>query len=195
MMAFHSEREAKKFLISKIVAEADSENVPLSEVERKMLYFSESGWTLPDIIKVNEDFDREYDQDEYEHKITKLVTNAYRRISKGSRDEYERWWASIRLLEKKDHYLLVMIQSAALRPRGDQLKLFATGLGIVALLIAWDFISPKYNVPVPSRDFLWVVVAGLSVAYLLLRFIFGTKKTDEVASKVLERIARILARE
>ena len=80
MTAFHSGREAKEFLISKIVAEADSENVPLSEVERKMLYFTESGWTLPDIMKVNEDFDREYDQDEYEHKITKLVTKAYGRI-------------------------------------------------------------------------------------------------------------------
>jgi hypothetical protein len=37
MRAFHSGREAKEFLISKIVAEAQSENVPLSEVERKML--------------------------------------------------------------------------------------------------------------------------------------------------------------
>jgi hypothetical protein len=61
--AFHSGREAKGFLISQIVAEAQSENVLLSEVERKMLYFTESGWTLPDMMKVSENFDREYDQD------------------------------------------------------------------------------------------------------------------------------------
>ena len=72
MKAFHTGREAKEFLISKIVEEGQRENVPLSEVERKMLYFTESGWTLPDIMPVNEDFDREYDQDEYEHKIAKL---------------------------------------------------------------------------------------------------------------------------
>ena len=43
MKAFHSGQEAKEFLISEIVAEAQRENVPLSEVERKMLYFTESG--------------------------------------------------------------------------------------------------------------------------------------------------------
>ena len=62
--AFHSGREAKEYLISEIVEGAQRENIPLSEVERKLLYFTESGWTLPDIMKVNEDFDREYDQDE-----------------------------------------------------------------------------------------------------------------------------------
>jgi len=49
-------REAKEFLISRIVAEAQRENAPLSETERKMLYFTESGWTLPDIMQVNEQF-------------------------------------------------------------------------------------------------------------------------------------------
>jgi hypothetical protein len=44
MKAFRSGREAKEFLISKIVAEARGENASLSEVERKMLYFTESGW-------------------------------------------------------------------------------------------------------------------------------------------------------
>ena len=44
--------EAKESLISKIVAEAQRENAPLSEIERKMLYFTESGWTLPDIIGI-----------------------------------------------------------------------------------------------------------------------------------------------
>ena len=114
MKAFHSGREAKEFLISQIVEEAQRENIPLSEVERKMLYFTESGWTLPDIMKVNEEFDREYDQDEYEHKIAKLVTKADKRIRKGVRDDYDKWWAAIRFLEREDHYILVMIRLAGL---------------------------------------------------------------------------------
>jgi hypothetical protein len=73
MKAFHSGREAKEFLVSYIVAEAQHENVALSEIERKMLYFTESGWTLPDMMKVSEDFDREYDQSKYERKIAKLI--------------------------------------------------------------------------------------------------------------------------
>jgi hypothetical protein len=81
MREFHSGREAKEFLISKIVAEAHSENIPLSEIERKMLYFTESGWTLPNIERVSEDFDREYDQDEYEQKIAKLVAETNRSVT------------------------------------------------------------------------------------------------------------------
>jgi hypothetical protein len=38
MNAFRSGREAKEYLVSRIVAEAQRENVSLSEVERKMLY-------------------------------------------------------------------------------------------------------------------------------------------------------------
>ncbi len=134
MTAFHSGREAKEFLISELVAEAQRENVPLSEVERKMLYFTESGWTLPDIMKVSEDFDREYDQAKYEQKIAKLVTKADRRIRKGSREDYDRWWAAIRFLRREDHYISVMIRLAGLRPRGDQLRLFAAGFGIVTCI-------------------------------------------------------------
>jgi hypothetical protein len=85
MKAFHSGQDAKEFLISKIVAEAQSENIPLSEVERKMLYFTESGWTLPDIMDVSAAFDREYDQDEYEQKIAGVVARTYKRVLKDSR--------------------------------------------------------------------------------------------------------------
>jgi len=59
MAPLENEREAKEFLVSRIVEEARRENVPLSDVERKMLYFSETNWTLPDIASVSAAFDRE----------------------------------------------------------------------------------------------------------------------------------------
>ena len=90
MKAFHTGREAKEFLISKIVAEAESENVILSNIERKMLYFTESAWTLPDMMEVYEDFDRGYDQAEYERKIAKLVKKADKRLRKNPREDYDR---------------------------------------------------------------------------------------------------------
>lgn len=198
MKAFHSGREAKEFLISKIVEEARRDNVPLSELEHKMLYFTESGWTLPDIIKVFEDFDREYNQDEYEHKIAKLVSKADRCIRKESRDDYERWWAAIRFLQREDHYISVMIGLAGLRPRGDQLRLFAAGLGIVACILAWTFISIKYDIPAPSRGnfgmFVWAVLACLFVAYMLLRVILGRERADDFTSKLTEKAVRIWQR-
>jgi len=199
MKAFHNGREAKEFLISEIVAEAQRENVPLSEVERKMLYFTESGWTLPDMMKVSEDFDREYDQAEYEQKIAKLVTKTDRRIRKSSpRDDYDRWWAAIRFLQREDHYISVMIGLAHLRPRGDQLRLFAAGLGIATCILMWTFFSIKYNIPMPSRGSLgilvWAVLACLFVGYMLLRFILGRNRTDDLTSKVLEKLVRIYQR-
>jgi len=198
MKAFHTGREAKEFLISKIVAEAQRDNVPLSDVERKMLYFTESGWTLPNVMKVSEDFDREYDQDKYEQKIARLVTKADRRIRKGSREDYDSWWAAIRFLQREDHYITLMIRLAGLRPRGDQLRLLAAGLGIVTCILMWTFIGIRYNIPVPSRGnlgiFVWAVLACLFVSYMLLRFIIGAKKADDLTSRVLEKLSRIWQR-
>jgi len=198
MKAFHTGREAKEFLVSRIVEEAQRENVPLSDVERKMLYFTESGWTLPDIMKVSEDFDREYDQDEYEQKIAKFVTKADRRIRKGSRDDYDRWWAAIRFLQREDHYITVMIRLAGLRPRGDQLRLFASALGIAVIFLIGLFLSVRYNIPIPSfgdlEVFVGAVVAVLFVGYMLVRFILGGNTTDSITSKVLEKLVRIYQR-
>ena len=198
MKAFHTGREAKEFLISEIVAEAQSENVTLSEVERKMLYFTESGWTLPDIMEVNEEFDREYDQAEYEHKIAKLVKKADKRIREGSREDYDRWWAAIRFLEREDHYISVMVRLAGLHPRGDQFRLLATALAIVACILVWVFVGINYNIPLPSRGslgiFVWAVVACLFVAYTLLRFILGRNRADDLTSKALEKMVRIYQR-
>jgi hypothetical protein len=47
MARFGNAREAKEFLISRIAEQAQRAGEPLSEIERKELYFSESGWTLP----------------------------------------------------------------------------------------------------------------------------------------------------
>ena len=54
MRTFNSGREAKEYLIAQIVLEAEREGMPLSETERKMMYFTETAWTLPDIWEVNE---------------------------------------------------------------------------------------------------------------------------------------------
>jgi hypothetical protein len=195
---FHSGREAKELLISKIVAETEHQNVPLSEGERKMLYFTESGWTLPDMMKVSEDFDREYDQDEYERKIAKLVTQADKRVRKSSHHDYDMWWTAIRFLQREDHYITVMIRLAGLRQRGDQLRLFAVGLGIATCILVWVFLSIKYNTALPSRgdlqSFGWAFITCLAVGYLLLRFILGSNRTDDLTSKVLAKLVRIYQR-
>ena len=135
MQQFADAREAKEFLVERILSQAERDGVSLSEIERKMLYFSETAWTLPDIMEVNEEFDRRYDQDEYEQKIAQLV----RSIRSGAaRDEGGRqnWDRAVPALRNEDHYLLVLIDAGAGRTFGDVAKLILTALLIASALIA-----------------------------------------------------------
>jgi hypothetical protein len=195
MQAFHNGREAKEFLVSKIVAEAQRENVPLSEIERKMLYFTESGWTLPDMMTVSEEFDREHDQDDYERKIARLITETDKHLRQDFRDEYARWWAAISYLQTEDHYISVMIGIGGLRPPGDRLRLFLAGLGIAAGLLVLAFLNATHNIPIISsvnlRVFVWAVCVCLVIAYVFSPYIIGRGKTDDLTLKLLAKIGGI----
>jgi predicted nucleotidyltransferase component of viral defense system len=103
---------AKQFLISRVVEQAKFEFAPLSEIERKMLYFTEVHPTLPDIYKVNEEFERKYDADEYEAKIVDLLKNARTRDSQDSPTLNQQWKDALNALKKEDHYILVMTDLA-----------------------------------------------------------------------------------
>ena len=110
-MTFSTEREAKEYLIGRIVAEAQNEGVVLTDIERKMLYFSETGWTLPDMLEVNAQFDREYDNSEYEQKILGLALAVERRVEAVGGDDQAVWDQAVEKLSEGDHYLLVLINS------------------------------------------------------------------------------------
>jgi hypothetical protein len=75
---------AKQFLISRVIEEAKVEQVSLSGVEKKMLYFTEVHPSLPDIYETNAEFERDYNSDEYEAKVVKLLRNARERDSRPS---------------------------------------------------------------------------------------------------------------
>ncbi len=140
-------RRAKEFLIAKVIEEAGRENVPLSDVERKMLYFSETDESLPDIYDVNAQFDRKYVQREYEAKIAGLIRKAYKSDSEGSADGARRWEDAIRALRKEDHYILVMVDQAHLRPPGDLLRLIASATAVVAVLVVFVFLTVHGSIP------------------------------------------------
>jgi predicted dithiol-disulfide oxidoreductase (DUF899 family) len=113
-----------------------------------MLYFSESGWTLPDIDEVSEAFDRDYDQTLYEQKIANLAGNFRAKARKDNRDEFETWNEALRVLRHEDHYLLVLIDSppsvklakqldAPASSRFVQLSIFGLILACVALVVGY----------------------------------------------------------
>lgn len=115
---FRTIREAKDYLAGSIADEAQREGAPLTDVERKMLYFTETGWTLPDMRAVSAEFDRSYDQGEYERKIAGLVSNIQARDdAQGERDQ-EIWDRAIEKLSRGDHYMNVLV--AAAQPQGKK---------------------------------------------------------------------------
>src|SRR5262245_60087717 len=95
MQTFLTGRDAKEFLANRIVMEAEQRDVPLSEVERKILYFSETAWTLPDIIEINATFDRDYDQEEYEQKIADLIRTLFSKV-RANGNEMDTWREAVR---------------------------------------------------------------------------------------------------
>jgi hypothetical protein len=137
---------AKEFLISRVVQEAESSHVKLSDVEKKMLYFTEVHPSLPDILEVNADFERNYDSDEYEHKIAQLLRSARARDSQSSPSGEQEWKDALNTLKKEDHYILVMVSLAFGRDsaaQGHRVRRFliytAVGIGVVIALVWWSF--------------------------------------------------------
>jgi hypothetical protein len=146
-------RDAKDYLAGRIVAEAKREGNPLSEVERKMLYFSETDWTLPGMLEINAEFERDYDGNEYECKIAGLIRNIEARDA-DDEQEQRTWDQAVEKLSEGDNYLSIMLspsftpEGETVRPPHDRLKLWLTAFGIVfgtfvfGGLLNWAF-GPK----------------------------------------------------
>jgi len=110
---FRTIREAKEYLADVITNEAERDGAPLTDVERKMLFFTETGWTLPDMKVISSEFDRDYDQDKYEQKIGSIITRIHERFADGGHDQAQMTWdLALEKLGEGDHYLLVLADSA-----------------------------------------------------------------------------------
>src|SRR5947207_15599752 len=104
--------DAKQFFISKIIGEAEFQHLELSEIERKMLYFTEVHPTIPGMVEINAEFELKYDSDEYEAKIANLLKDARKRDSQSSPTWRQDWQDALDLLKHEDHYILVLIYCA-----------------------------------------------------------------------------------
>ncbi len=189
---FHSVREAKEFIAAQVSSQALRDSIPFSEIERKMLLFSEVGWAPPDIMEVSDEFDRQYDPNEYEKKVSTIITHLDKRLQKDSPAEYDDWKSAVKYLKGKDHYVNVMIGQAGVRPPHDRLKLWATGLALVGAFVAWLFISHEYKLAryFPSQRVMgklifagWLAVIALGILNLL-----APKQTSYVVNKISAKL-------
>jgi hypothetical protein len=137
---------AKQFLISKVLQEAEFSHVQLSEIEKKMLYFTEENPKRPDFLEINAEFERDYDADEYEDKIASLLRNSRERDTQSFANQEQEWKDAIDTLRKEDHYILVMVRLAFGYGAGSGRKhrfrdfviYVAIGIGLVVALLWWS---------------------------------------------------------
>ncbi len=110
-----------------------------------MLHFTETSPTLPDILQVNEQFEREYDSDEFEVKIAGLLKRARHRDRELLATGDGQWNDAIAALKDEDHYILVIAYAAfpdyrkTLRPTHrirDYVLYVLIALGLVGAVIA-----------------------------------------------------------
>jgi hypothetical protein len=116
LQRFHSPLEAKQFFIGKVLEQAEAERLELSEPEKKMLYFTETGNdACPEYLAAVERFDREHDSKPYEAKIAGLLRRAYDRELKQAKqigqekDIRQAYRSAYEVFRQEDHYLQVMI--------------------------------------------------------------------------------------
>ena len=116
-----TQSEARRFFIDKILHQASTENVAVSDDERQMLMWSESA---PDSVSdpaLAQRLATVISDGDYESKIAGLLSAAFRREVTADSDAKDAWRQAWSVLKRGDHYILIMIDQAVgkqLKPRG-----------------------------------------------------------------------------
>ncbi len=124
MRMFHTVREAKDFFISRIVEQANREHHPLSDVEKRMLSFTETApEASPGLMETVAEFEPAHDDAKYEQKIAGLLNRAYRADLDRARQTREGdprliYGQALGLLRTEDHYITIMVEQGI----GDKLS-------------------------------------------------------------------------
>jgi hypothetical protein len=193
-------KAAKDYLVQQTVEQAALEHVPLTDLETRMMYFTESDpASCADPIALNDEFEQEYDTPEYEAKMSRLLHHAYKRLKREDPERTRQWNAAIRVLERGDHYILVLWDSepSSDHPVRDFFKPFGIGLLIAVGLTIAIVVADKYNVDLdryrkysPVLVVLLVLLVGAVPAILRVLFARLHSETKEDKSPNLDSLSR-----
>jgi hypothetical protein len=167
--------EAKDFLVRQTAEQAVIENVPLSDLEKRMMYWSETDECPEDPIALNDAFESTCDTVEYEAKISKIMQHAYQRIRKENPEAAGRWKEAMKQLSKGDHYLLVLggvnypSERPQERPPYDSLKLLGAAILLASAMLVFAFVWDRFGPHFPD-SLGWI--ARRLIAYSLLASFF-----------------------
>ena len=167
-------KQAKDFLVQQTTEQAAREDIPLSDIEKKMMYFTESDKaSCDDPVKLNDEFETQYDTAEYERKISRLLHHAYNRLKAEDPESKRNWDQAIRTLRRADHYFLVLwdLKLPSEHPTRDFFKLLGVGLLVAVGIAIATILAVDYKLDLEHfRKYLLVVVVGL---FLLVTGVFS----------------------
>lgn len=154
-------KQAKDSLVQQTAEQAALENVPLSDLEKRMMYFTESDpASCENPIELNDEFEAEYDTEEYEAKISRLLHHAHERLKDENAEHLRNWNEAVRTLRKGDHYILILLDEKSELVQGPRIgRAIAWGLGLgvgLMFLVMVGVILDYYGL-FPRRLFAWVV--------------------------------------
>lgn len=103
-------KDAKNFLVEQAAQQSALDRTPLSDLERRMMYFTESDpASCGDPVSLNEEFEEKHDTAEYEAKMSRLLHRAYKRLKAENLGGKFQWDEAISTLEKGDHYVVLLV--------------------------------------------------------------------------------------
>jgi hypothetical protein len=152
VQTFATVQSAKDFLISRIIAQAQREHVSLSDLEVRMLSYSEIEGSQ-DFEELNDAFEQQHDTTEYEGKIGELARSFIAQVRKENSEDLCSWKQAVQTLKREDHYLAVLIADETRgtqdSPLTDRLKLIAVALGITLLISIGASVFAMWQHPTP----------------------------------------------
>ena len=102
-------KEEKDFLADQAAQQAALDHTPISDLEKRMMYFTESDpASCGDPFRLHDEFEEKYDTAEYEAKMSRLLHRAYKRLKAENPGGKLQWDEAMSTLEKGDHYVLLL---------------------------------------------------------------------------------------
>jgi hypothetical protein len=140
-------QEAKDFLVGQAAQQASLDGVSLSDIEKRMMYFTESAEATEDPVALNNAFEAQYNTTEYETKVSRLLSHAFLRAKKENSTTARHWIAAVKTLRRGDHYILVLLNQrlSGERPPYDSLKLFGAALLVILVIVSFVALADRYN--------------------------------------------------
>jgi len=132
-------KEALDFLVEQTLRQVELDGGSLTDLQKRMMYFTESDDAVEDPAKLNAEFEAENDNNEYEEEMGLLLHRTYDRLKRHDPNAKALWDSAISELEKGDYYFLVLWSRRA----SGTSKLWVLILPIIAAVAIYRWLTPR----------------------------------------------------